>query len=391
MSQPPFRVLTVLLIEDGPADDCCREGLIRFTPELERCRTVPAEARLAQVRAGLLTPFVAVLSGQVAVSPGWAARLIRALERSSARAAGPLCNGAAGPQRRAADYQDIPGFLAFAEQIAEARAGQFQAVEGLEPCCLICRSELLGSLDPETRLIDLPQAIRAAGQPLVLALDAYVHTFADYFTQERSEFMRLIPPDVRRVLDVGCGAGALGAALKRRGPVEVVGVERDPGAAEAARCVLDRVYQGDIELLDLPYGAGTFDCLVLADVLEHLRDPWGALRRLIPLLPPHGLLIASLPNVRHWSVLRGLLQGEWTYLPAGILDKGHLRFFTLKSGRALLEAAGFEILDVHPLCSGPLPDLTPLIDAARSFAIDCSTLEEEARVTQFLYVAERRG
>lgn len=391
MRRQTSHALTVLLVEDGPADERCREAVTRFTPELQDCRPVPAEAGLAQARPHLSTPFVAILGSRVAVSPGWAARLIRALEKSGAAAVGPLCNGARGPQGRAGAYQDIPGFLAFAERIAEEQAGRIQAVERLDPCCLLCRRDLFDSLDPAVRLLDLPHAIQAAGAPLALALDVYVHTFADYFTQERPELARLIPADVRRVLDVGCGAGALGAALKRRGCVEVVGVERDPEAAEAARAVLDRVYQRDIEALDLPYAAGAFDCIVLADLLEHLRDPWGALRRLAPLLCVNGRLIVSLPNVRHWSVLRGLLEGEWTYLPAGVLDRGHLRFFTLKSGRALLEAAGFEILEVHPLRSGALPDLTPLIDAARLLAVDCSTLVEEVGATQYIYVAERRG
>jgi 2-polyprenyl-3-methyl-5-hydroxy-6-metoxy-1,4-benzoquinol methylase len=371
--------------------ETCRESVGRFTPEREDLFEVAQDAGIGSALSLARAPFVAFLDPRTAVSPGWAGRLVRALERSNAGAVGPLCNGAMGPQRRAADYQDIPGFLAFAEQIARVYDGQVQAVERLDPCCLIYRRELLGSLDPETRLVDLPQAIRAAGAPLILALDVYVHTFADYFFQERSELVRLIPPGVRRVLDVGCGAGALGAALKRQGLIEVVGVERDPGAAEVARAVLDRVYQNDIEVLDLPNGAGTFDCIVLADVLEHLRDPWGVLRRLAPLLGAHGRLIVSLPNVRHWSVLRGLLSGEWTYLPAGILDRGHLRFFTLKGGRALLEEAGLAILEVHPVRSGSAPDLTPLIDVAELLAIDCSTLAEEAQVTQYLFVAEKRG
>jgi SAM-dependent methyltransferase len=168
-------------------------------------------------------------------------------------------------------------------------------------------------------------------------------------------------------------------------------VEADSVAAKAAGKVLDRVHLGDIEALDLPYAPGTFNCIVLADILEHLRDPWGVLKRLAPLLARHGRLIASLPNVRHWSVVRGLLEGDWTYVPAGILDRGHLRFFTLTSGRALLEAAGLAVVEIHSVGVGSVPDLLPLIHAGRALSLDCSTLAEEARVTQYLYVAEKRG
>jgi 2-polyprenyl-3-methyl-5-hydroxy-6-metoxy-1,4-benzoquinol methylase len=386
-------VLSVVILAEQPTrwSEVCHESLTGFAPELEEVRNMPKHADIGSIVRLVQAPFVAFLDPRTVVSPGWAGRLIRALEGAGAGAVGPLSNGAAGPQRRAADYQDIEGYLAFAEQIAEAYDGRVQAVEALEEFCFLTRRELLMLLDSSTRVGGLTAVIRAAGHQLVVALDTYLHSFGEYYQRARPEIQRLVPSHARVVLDVGCGAGVLGATLKRRGTVEVVGVEVDPDAAAAAERVLDRVHVGDIELLELPYETSTFDCIILADVLEHLRDPWALLRRLTPLLGAHGRVIASLPNIRHWSVLRGLLQGKWTYLPAGILDRGHLRFFTLKSGRALLEAAGLAILEVHPLCSGSVPDLAPLIHAGRSLSLDCSTLADEARATQYLYVAEKRG
>jgi len=369
----------------------CRESLARFTPELDEILEIGREAGIGSVVRETSAPFVAFLDRRIAVSPGWAGRLIGALEVSGAGAVGPTSNGATGPQHRQGDYQDIPGYLGFAGRIAGEYAGQVQVVEALGDSCIVSRQEVLAALDPATRVASLAAAIRAAGHPLVVALDTYLHSFADYYEHARPELQALIPREARRVLDVGCGAGALGAALKRRGAVEVVGVEADHEAAEAAKTILDRVHLGDVEALELPYGPGTFDCVILADILEHLRDPWGLLRRLVPLLRARGRLIASLPNVRHWSVVRGLLEGEWTYLPAGILDRGHLRFFTLASGRTLLEAAGLAVVEVHPVGVGSVPDLLPLIDAGSALSLDCSTLAEEATVTQYLYVAEKRG
>ncbi len=386
-------LLSVVIIGDERSSlaETCRESLARFTPELEQVIQVTGDARLGSVLQQSRAPFVVFLDDRIAVSPGWAGRLIRTLEGSGAGASGPLSNGATGPQYRSADYQDIPGYLTFAEQVAADHADQFQAVETLENFCVLSRRELLAELDSATRLDELASAIRAAGYPMVVALGAYLHSFAGYHDHARPELVALIPITTSRVLDIGCGAGTLGAGLKRRGSVEVVGVEADADAAELARQALDHVHLGDIESLDLPYGAGTFDCIVLADILEHLRDPWSLLKRLVPLLRPRGRLIASLPNVRHWSVLRGLLEGNWTYLPAGILDRGHLRFFTLTSGQALLEAAGLAVVEVHPVCSGLVPDLAPLIDASHALSLDASTLAEEARITQFLFVAECQG
>ncbi len=374
----------------GHFAESCRESLARFTPELEEVFEVASDADLGSTLRQARAPFVAFLDNRVIVSPGWAGRLIRALEGSGAGAVGPLSNGALGIQRRCADYQGIPEYLDFAQRIARDHAGQFHAVEALDEFCVLARRELLVTLDPATRVDDLARMLSAAGYRLAVALDTFLHSFGNYYEHARPELQALIPIDTRTILDVGCGAGALGAALKRRDSIEVVGVEADRGAAEAARKILDRVHLGDIEVLDLPYSPGRFDCIVLADILEHLRDPWGVLRRLVPLLAARGRLVASLPNVRHWSVVRGLLEGEWAYLPAGILDQGHLRFFTLKSGRALLESTGLTVVEVHALQGGQVPELAPIAEALRMLNLDLSTLAEEARITQYLYVAEKK-
>ena len=385
--------LSVVIASEQPTrwGETCRESLVRFAPELEEIVSMPSDAEIGAVVRLARAPFVAFLDPRTAVSPGWAGRLIRALERSGAGAVGPLSNGASGLQRCEADYQDIDGYLTFAEQVAKDHEGRIRIVEGLDNVCILCRRELLATLEPSTTLHELGNTIRSAGHRLAVALDTYLHSFGEYYRRPRPEIRRLVPAHAQAVLDVGCGAGELGATLKREGATLVVGVEADPDAAAAAQRVLDRVHVGDIETLDLPYDAETFDCIILADLLEHLRDPWTLLKRLTPMLAAHGRLIASLPNVRHWSVLRGLLQGTWTYLPAGILDRGHLRFFTRQTGCALLEEAGLSVLEVHPVCSGSVPDLAPLVEAARSLSLDGSMLQEEAQVAQYLYVAERRG
>src|SRR6185436_7844996 len=91
----------------------------------------------------------------------------------------------------------------------------------------------------------------------------------------------------------------------------------------------------------LPLAPASLDCIVCADVLEHLRDPERALRLLLRYLAPDGLLVASIPNVRHASVLLPLLvEGRFRYQDEGILDRTHLRFFTLHEIVELLTRAG---------------------------------------------------
>ena len=168
-----------------------------------------------------------------------------------------------------------------------------------------------------------------------------------YFAHARPEILALIPQTARAVLDVGCGAGRLGEALKARQQAEVCGIELNEAAAAAARTRLDRVFVGDVETLDLPFSLACFDAIVCGDILEHLREPDRLLRLAKEWLKPDGTLVASIPNVRHHSVVRSLLEGNWTYEPAGLLDRTHLRFFTRREIEKLFFRAGFAIEEMR--------------------------------------------
>ncbi len=167
----------------------------------------------------------------------------------------------------------------------------------------------------------------------------------------RPEIARRVPVSARRVLDLGCAAGGLATLLKARGPVEVVGVELDESYATAAAKRCDRVVHADAEELagraGLEAELGRFDCIVAADVLEHLVDPWTALRAYARLLEPGGTAVVSLPNVAHWSTYVHLARGSWPRQPEGIHDATHLRWFTLRDARELLAQAGLETVAVE--------------------------------------------
>jgi 2-polyprenyl-3-methyl-5-hydroxy-6-metoxy-1,4-benzoquinol methylase len=168
------------------------------------------------------------------------------------------------------------------------------------------------------------------------------------YTGSRPEVRALVPASARRVLDLGCSAGALGAGLRERGGVEVVGVELDPALAREAERRLDRVVVGDAS--DLPGDLGSFDCVVAADVLEHLEDPWTALGRAVDLLEPGGTAVVSLPNVRFFETFWELgIRGRWPRRDQGVFDRTHLRWFALRDARELLEGAGLAVDSVRPL------------------------------------------
>ena len=163
----------------------------------------------------------------------------------------------------------------------------------------------------------------------------------------RPDVVKLVPQWCERVLDVGCATGSVGRLLKEsRGRIRVTGVELDPTMAELARPHLDAIEVGDIgDVLDSgSLGNATFDCILLADVLEHLVDPWTILRRLADRLEPQGIVVTSLPNVRHYTTLLSLLVGKrWPYRDRGIHDRTHLRFFAQRNIAELFQSAGLTI------------------------------------------------
>ena len=192
---------------------------------------------------------------------------------------------------------------------------------------------------------------------------------ADAYESVRPEIVGLVPAGVRRVLDLGCSTGWLAGALKQRGEVEVVGIEREPEYAAIAERTCDRVVVADVEAV--PPDLGRFDCLVAADVLEHLVDPWSALEAYARMLDPGCRAIVSLPNAAHWTTFAALARGSWPRRPEGIHDATHLRWFTLRDAIALCEGAGLRVehverrpwvlwrgtrLDRH---AGPLAHLAP--------------------------------
>jgi SAM-dependent methyltransferase len=178
-------------------------------------------------------------------------------------------------------------------------------------------------------------------------------TSSYYYLLARGDLIDLIPPGMNRVLEVGCAAGMTGKLLKEKGFKEIVGVELVPEVAKQGEHYYDKLLIGDVEKMEIPFEKGHFDCILYGDVLEHLVDPWKVLEKHNPLLREGGAILASIPNIRHYRIIKKLaFKGEWEYTDEGILDRTHLRFFTLKSIRELLEGAGFELTRVVKEPSG---------------------------------------
>ncbi len=169
-----------------------------------------------------------------------------------------------------------------------------------------------------------------------------------YYSQQRNDVVAFLDPRPGlSVLDVGCGTGGLGQSLRRAGCRPVVGIEIEAWAAQEAARHYDRVYTADVDAFDPPFAEGSFDRIVCADVLEHLRDPWAVLARLRRCLKPDGTLVASIPNIGNAQTIRELLQGRFDYMDWGIMDRGHLRFFTRETIVEMFAGAGYAVKEIR--------------------------------------------
>mmetsp|Transcript_3195 Transcript_3195/g.6537 ORF Transcript_3195/g.6537 Transcript_3195/m.6537 type:complete len:412 (+) Transcript_3195:748-1983(+) len=234
-------------------------------------------------------------------------------------------------------------------------------------------------------------SVRDADIDGVLAVAPDLAPLPGYF-QHVNEYVLsvLVPPRARRVLDVGCGAGATGAALKRarlNDGVRVVvdGVEPHRLAAKAARGVLDTVHTG---MLDdaLPFiPDGVYDCIILADVLEHLVFPDKCLASLRSKLAPGGIIGISVPNVRFWPESLSLfLSGKWDVSEDGVKDATHVRYFTIHGLRETIKHAGYDINGEKAVVVFGKQAPTELNTVLRELGVTGDDTEADTDVRQYL-------
>ncbi len=166
---------------------------------------------------------------------------------------------------------------------------------------------------------------------------------SNYYSMQRPEIAKLLPRPVNRILDVGCGEGVFAKFLKDQGLAqEVWGVELNEGLSLVAAQHLDKVLIGDISAIisDLP--AEFFDVVFFNDSLEHMVDPFSVLNSIRAKISRNGYVIGSLPNIGYIrQVYELIIQKDWRYCDQGIMDRTHLRFFTLKSMKRMFSETNF--------------------------------------------------
>jgi 2-polyprenyl-3-methyl-5-hydroxy-6-metoxy-1,4-benzoquinol methylase len=165
------------------------------------------------------------------------------------------------------------------------------------------------------------------------------------------DLYNLIPENLSCIIEIGSGSGALANAIKHRSPdTQYIGVEIVNEYATLSKRYCDKVLINNIEqpILEQINLLQNASAIVFSDVLEHLYNPWHTLQSLRTHIPNDCSIYASIPNIQHWSVIFGLISGNFIYTDSGLLDRTHLRFFTKSTIISLFTQSGFEVSSISP-------------------------------------------
>lgn len=204
--------------------------------------------------------------------------------------------------------------------------------------------------------------------------------------------LRRITPG-SRVLEFGPATGYMTRYMKEELGCSVYCVEIDRKAAEAAKNYCEKMVVEDIDNMEWveQLSEDSFDHIIFADVLEHLKNPWKVLEYAVAFLKKNGTVITSIPNIGHNAVIMDLLQGKFDYRPRGLLDDTHLRFFTKKSILNLLEKT--KLCPIEWLVTITHPEETEFQQKYTTLPEPLERIlktREDAHVYQFVTVSKRK-
>lgn len=327
------------------------------------------------------------------------------------------------PEAQRVDYQGSEELRRFSETLAEER-GSSMISASLNFCFLTQRKALmdLGGFSEGWNMtvflmLDLCLRFWQANGSCIVAHGAFAHQnevdgLDDDYMQDLEAFKRrygVVYPysflprsdllhcmDLKKpaltVLEVGCACGGTLLRIRNANPkAKIYGIEYDEKAAKIARCFAP-VEALDVETLEKPAWRETFDYIILGDVIEHLREPWQAMKNLAALLKPGGHVVVSIPNVMHFSVFRMMFSGHWTYEDAGILDRTHLRFFTREEILSLLQDAGLEPQQILETVTPETAEDKALIDQIAALMPPTADADpRDLHAYQWVMTAQKRG
>jgi len=208
--------------------------------------------------------------------------------------------------------------------------------------------------------------------------------------------LEIIPSDSRKIIEIGCGSGALAREFKIGNPhCHYVGLDIVQEYANMASRFCDEVVVADIEKQgdDFFQKYNDCECWIFADALEHLIDPWLVLKSVRQVIPDNGTVVACIPNAQNWSLVGNLAIGNFRYQDSGLLDKTHLRWFTRQTMFELFEGTGFAVESVTSRIIGD-PNNMPFLSIMKEIALfagaDVDTTIRDSIPFQYVFKVKPR-
>ena len=331
---------------------------------------------------------ILLLNNDIIVTHNWLDNLSGCLHSADdIGAVGPVTNFACYYQTVTCKYHTVEEMHAFARKFNASNPALWERRLKLIGFCMLIRKSVIdriGLLDERFSPghfedDDYSTRMRREGYKLILCQDTFIHhwgsvsfkddhekhvelgaenarkfegkwgfnsEYSSYIRHEIIECMDSAADSPIKVLEVGCGCGATLLKIKHDYKnAELYAIEQNENSATDARMFAE-IGSIDVENGEIDYPDNFFDYIIFADVLEHLYDPWKVLRKFRSCLSGSGVILASIPNTMHFSLIRDLINGNWTYQDAGLLDRTHLRFFTAdeitKTWRSLKDLVSWE-------------------------------------------------
>lgn len=158
----------------------------------------------------------------------------------------------------------------------------------------------------------------------------------------------------KKVLEIGCSTGYMSKVMSEEYNAEVTGLEINSEAAQQAKPYCKNVIVGNIETLDINLlPENYYDVIIFADVLEHLYNPIDVLKRLSLFLKDDGYILASIPNINHFSIIMEMINNRFNYNTTGLLDSSHIRFFSLGNVLKMFANSGFQVTHLDRVIKTP--------------------------------------
>lgn len=218
--------------------------------------------------------------------------------------------------------------------------------------------------------------------------------FMDKYYEGLNEKLYAAIPPARKVLELGCAAGRLGQKYKQLHPETTwIGVDCNSEALQKAAQRLDATFRINLDEEDLDAIGEGFDCVVIGDVLEHLKRPEKVLEKLTQITTANASLACCVPNMGHVSVFERMLLGDISYDDHGLLDRTHLRFLSCSSlFKMLLDSGWLPTLCDSYLAGESTPGLADkLVEAARLLSVPASTAKRLLVTYQMVVQCRKRS